>query len=206
MSTAAFWDRTAKKYAKTAIPNEAIYEQKLAITREYLTPQSQVLEIACGTGTTALKHAPHVQQIDAWDISEKMLAIAQQKQDDQGVSNVRFRCADISNMTLPNNHYDIAMAHSILHLLPSQPEALAVIFQSLKPGGILISSTACLGNKMNWLKFIARPMHFMGIWPEVYFFTSAELENSITEAGFKVEQSWLPKKAIAHFFVAKKPL
>lgn len=204
MTSAAFWDRTAAKYAKSPIPNEAVYEQKLASTREYLTPDSLVLEIGCGTGTTALRHAPFAKQIDAWDISNKMLDIARQKQQDQGITNVNFHCAEAASLTLPEGHYDLAMAHSILHLLDNKEATLREIHRALKPGGIFVSSTACLGNKMNWLKIIARPMQLLGFWPSVYFFTSKELEKSIIDCGFEIEESWLPPKAIAHFFIARK--
>lgn len=204
MTSAAFWDRTAAKYAKSPIPNEAVYEQKLASTREYLTLESLVLEVGCGTGTTALRHAPYAKQIDAWDISNKMLDIARSKQQEQGISNVNFRCAEAGAMTLPSSHYDLAMAHSILHLLDDKEATMREIHRTLKPGGIFVSSTACLGNSMNWFKCIAKPISFLGFWPNVYFFSSSELEKSIIACGFEIEETWLPPKAMAHFFIARK--
>ncbi|MDO3386136.1 class I SAM-dependent methyltransferase [Gilvimarinus sp. SDUM040013] len=206
MSSASFWDRTAAKYAKSPIADEVTYEKKLALTREHLNPESKVLELGCGTGTTALKHAPYAQQIDAWDISPKMLEIARQKQAQQQISNVTFHCGQISAMTLPKASYDLAMAHSVLHLLDDKEATLHTIYEALKPGGIFVSSTACLGNKLKWLKLIAKPMCLLGFWPPVYFFSSEELQTAITRAGFTIEHSWLPEKAVAHFFIARKPV
>ena len=53
-----FWDRHAKGYAKRPVPDEAAYQRKLKMTQDYLTPDMEVLELGCGTGTTALIHAP----------------------------------------------------------------------------------------------------------------------------------------------------
>lgn len=55
-----FWDRMANKYARQPIADEAAYQHKLDVTRQHFTPQSKVLEFGCGTGSTALLHAPHV--------------------------------------------------------------------------------------------------------------------------------------------------
>ena len=70
-----FWDRLAEKYASQPIADQATYEQKLAITRKYLTPESEVFEFGCGTGSTALLHAPHVRYILATDVAGNMLDI-----------------------------------------------------------------------------------------------------------------------------------
>lgn len=204
MSSATFWNRHAAKYAKSPIPNEAVYEQKLAMTQEYFTQESVVLEIGCGTGTTALHHAPFVKHIDAWDISDKMLDIARAKQQTKGIENIDFQCAPTEQLSLPAQHYDVAMAHSLLHLLNDKEATMRAVHRALKPGGIFVSSTACLGNSMNWLKIITRPMQLLGFWPDVSFFSSRELEQSIIECGFEIEESWLPPKAIAHFFIARK--
>ena len=51
---ARFWDRFASGYAGGAIGDWAGYERSLARTRELLGPGASVLEIGCGTGSTAL--------------------------------------------------------------------------------------------------------------------------------------------------------
>jgi cyclopropane fatty-acyl-phospholipid synthase-like methyltransferase len=57
---ARFWDKRAEKYAQRPLADQAAYEKKLEITRRYFNPDSVVLEIGCGTGSTALAHAPYV--------------------------------------------------------------------------------------------------------------------------------------------------
>lgn len=60
MAASSFWDRTADKYAATPIADEASYQVKLAETRRRMRSDMNVLEFGCGTGSTALLHAPHV--------------------------------------------------------------------------------------------------------------------------------------------------
>ena len=74
-----FWDRIADRYSKQPIADEAAYEKKLRITREYFRPDMEVLEIGCGTGSTAIVHAPYVKHIQAIDLSSKMIEIAHAK-------------------------------------------------------------------------------------------------------------------------------
>ena len=56
--TDRFWDRIADRYAAKPVPDQAVYERKLQITRTLLHPQAEVLELGCGTGSTALALAP----------------------------------------------------------------------------------------------------------------------------------------------------
>ncbi|MGD1860116.1 MAG: hypothetical protein ACFB0E_09115 [Leptolyngbyaceae cyanobacterium] len=51
-------------------------KKKLTVTRSYFRSDMQVLEIGCGTGSTAILHAPHVNHIRAINFSANMIAIA----------------------------------------------------------------------------------------------------------------------------------
>ncbi len=64
-----FWDKRAAKYAQHPVADQAAYEKKLEITRTHFRPDSEVLETGCGTGSTALAHAPYVKHILATDFS-----------------------------------------------------------------------------------------------------------------------------------------
>ena len=94
-----FWDRVAARYARKPVADEAAYQKKLAMTREVLRPDMEVLEFGCGTGSTAIANAPYVKEIQAIDISEKMLEIARTKAEAAGVENVRFQCSGLASCT-----------------------------------------------------------------------------------------------------------
>lgn len=202
--SARFWDRIANKYSRTPIADMDSYQQKVRITQSYLTPQSNVLEIGCGTGSTALLHADVVNHILATDISENMIGIANQKKEKQGADNVEFRQASLNTLGV-DGEFDMVMAHSLLHLVEDRDEAIRRMSDWLKPGGTLVTSTACLGDKMKFFKFIGPIGHFLRLIPMVKVFSEQELHDSFIKAGFTIEQQWRPEKAMSVFFVVRKP-
>lgn len=200
---ARFWDRIAAKYAAQPVADEAAYRYKLETTRAYLTPESDVLEFACGTGSTALAHAPHVRSILATDISANMIDIALGKAREAGVDNVTFRRTALDDLTT-EACYDMVMGHSILHLLPDPPAAIAKVRAMLKPGGVFVSSTACIGETMGWLKPVLALMRLVGKAPYVNVFRVRDLVRNLEEGGFAIEHQWQPGKGKAVFIVARK--
>lgn len=85
-----FWDKTAAKYAKSPVKDADSYEQTLERVRAHLAADDTVLEIGCGTGTTALLLADSAKHIIASDISSNMIEIADGKAKEQKVENVAF--------------------------------------------------------------------------------------------------------------------
>jgi ubiquinone/menaquinone biosynthesis C-methylase UbiE len=200
-----FWDRVAGRYARKPVADEAAYEKKLAVMREYLRPDMQVLEFGCGTGSTAIVHAPHVKEIRAIDISEKMLEIARSKAEAAGVGNVRFERTDIDAFSAPDGSFDAVLGLSILHLLEDRNSSIANVYRMLKPGGVFVSSTACLGDTMKLFKLIGPIGRLLGLMPLVRVFTAQELVDSLEAAGFAIDHRWQPGKGKPAFIVAKKP-
>ncbi len=200
-----FWDKIAERYSKQAIADEAAYQRKLQVTREYFQPDMEVLEFGCGTGSTAIIHAPYVKQIQAIDISSKMIEIAQGKADAKNVENVTFYQSSISEFSVADRTFDAILGLSILHLLDNKEAVIAKVHKMLKPGGIFVTSTACIGDTMmRFLKVIVPIGNFFGWMPMVKVFTTKELESSLTDAGFEIDYQWQPGKGKAVFIVAKK--
>ena len=77
----------------------------------------EVLEIGCGTGTTAIAHAPFVGHIRATDLSPRMVEIAKDKAKAAGIDNVSFEALSVDALDVPGASIDVVMAHNILHLL-----------------------------------------------------------------------------------------
>ncbi|MDH3234190.1 MAG: methyltransferase domain-containing protein [Alphaproteobacteria bacterium] len=199
-----FWDRIAERYARRPVADEDAYQKKLQITREYLRPDMEVLEFGCGTGSTAIAHAPFVKRIRAIDISAKMIEIARAKAEASDVRNVTFERAGIEAFQAPDQSLDAILALSILHLVADRDEVIAKVHRILKPGGVFVSSTACIGDTMKIFKIIAPIGQFFGLMPLVKVFTTKQLVNSLTTAGFEIDQQWQPGKGKAVFIVARK--
>ncbi|HRD77825.1 MAG TPA: class I SAM-dependent methyltransferase [Hyphomicrobiaceae bacterium] len=181
-----FWNRTARKYAADPIKDMAGYERTLCRTRELLGPTSTVLEIGCGTGSTALLLASSVGQIEASDISSEMIAIAGEKARAAGCCNVSFSVASADGATVLEGAYDAILAFNILHLVADRRAVLASVRRQLKPGGLLISKTPCL-SEMNSLIRLAVPVaRLFGKAPSVAFFPGEQLEAEIAASGFTI--------------------
>lgn len=201
----AFWDGAAERYSKSKISDQESYERKLELTRAYFTPDMELLEIGCGTGSTAILHAPYVKHIRATDISENMLTIAREKAAAAGITNITFECTSVDALDVPDGSMDMALALSILHLLPNRAEVLKTLYRALKPGGYLVTSTVCLEDGYAFLKYIIPVLQWFGKAPYVDFLTARELEDEFTAAGFRVAENWRPGPKKAVFMVLKKP-
>jgi 2-polyprenyl-3-methyl-5-hydroxy-6-metoxy-1,4-benzoquinol methylase len=201
----AFWDRIAKTYSKQKISDPEAYEKKLALTQSYLTPESRVMEFGCGTGSTALIHAPHVGHILATDISQGMIDIAEKKLAETNHHNVTFKRATLESLAT-EEPFDVILGLNILHLLGDVDGAIERCRDLLKPGGVFISSTACI-TEVNFLIRALLPLGGMlGLIPKVQIFSAADLERRIISKGFEIlSHDSFNKDGVSAFIVARKP-
>lgn len=199
-----FWDKVAERYAKRPVADEAAYQKKLEVTQSYLRPDMELLEFGCGTGSTAIQHAPHVKHVRATDLSSNMLEIARAKADAAQIHNITFEQADIDTFAAPDASYDVVLALSLLHLLEDKDAAIAKVHKMLNPGGVFVTSTACIADHMAWFKIIAPVGKFLGFFPLVRVFGQEDLVASLTGAGFTIDHRWQPGKGKGVFIVAIK--
>ena len=199
-----FWDRMAARYARQPVADEEAYQRKLDMTRRYLNTDMNVLEIGCGTGSTAVIHAPHVAHYLATDISENMLAIAREKALAAGVENMSFQQAGVDQLSLKPESQDLVLALSVLHLLPDWQPTLVKVSQLLKPGGLFVSSTACIGDMGLVMRMLPPLMHLLPFVPSVQVLTVADFKAEFDKVGLVIEESWQPSADKALFVVARK--
>ena len=200
----AFWNKIADKYSRQPISDEAAYQKKLEVTRKYFQPDMEVLEIGCGTGTTAIAHAPFVGHIRATDLSPRMVEIAKDKAKAAGIDNVTFEALSVDALDVPGASIDVVMAHNTLHLLDDKERAIADIHTMLKPGGVFVTSTPCIGDMMLPLRLIVPVRRFLRLFPPVKVFPVAELKDALENAGFDIDYEWQPKKSAAAFIICRK--
>lgn len=201
--SAAFWDKIAAKYVKQPIADEAAYEDTLARVRTHLKPTDQVLELGCGTGMTALKLADAVAEYTATDISAEMVRMAEGRLIETPNPKVRFAQAEVG--AAPEGPFDAVLAFNLYHLVDDVPAALTDAAARLKPGGLLIQKTGCLGAKAWFLVPMIWAMRLVGKAPKVKVFNAAELERMVERAGFEiVDATSYAGIAETRFIVARK--
>lgn len=200
-----FWNLIANKYSKQPIKDEEAYQIKLSKTQEYFTPDSLVLEFGCGTGSTALVHAPHVKKIVAIDYSKNMVKIANRKAKEKSIDNVEFIKATLFDQPYKPQTYDVVLGLNILHLLGNFEETIKRSFDLLKPGGVFITSTVCIAEHSGLLKYILPIASAMRIIPFLNVFDIATLKNSIAQTGFTILEDTIGgKDKDIIFIIAKK--
>jgi len=204
MTNAAFWNKAAPKYAKDAIGDMPAYEETLDRMREILQPHHRVLELGCGTGSTALELADSVDRYIATDVASKMVEIAQEKLTEQSPQNLSFAVQDTGVMTSGSN--DVVLALNLLHLLPDLENTLAEIYKALPSGGLLISKTGLLKDGLWLLPLVIPLMRAIGKAPFVRSLSEKSLIVLLENAGFEVTEKLVQSGIVPRvFIVAQKP-
>lgn len=185
---ARFWNRFARRYAASKIKDTAGYERTLARAAELMQGMSSVLEIGCGTGTTALRLAATVPHILATDIAPEMITIAREKAAAQGCTTVDFKVMAPKDVAAPEGGFDAILAFNVLHLLRDDVATLAHLRKLLKPGGLLISKTPCIRDLNLAIRLAIPVMRRIGLAPHLQVQDAAALEAKIAAAGFTITE------------------
>jgi ubiquinone/menaquinone biosynthesis C-methylase UbiE len=204
-----FWDRIARKYAQDPVADPEGYARSVRRCQELLGPTARVLELGCGTGTTALQLAPQVAEYTGTDLSPEMITIAEEKRAAAGVSALRFVVGAATDPQAEDGRYDAVLAMNLLHLVPDLGATLAQVYARLAPGGLFISKTACLTDMNPLIRLVLPLMRWVGKAPAtVRCFTGGELEVIVRAAGFEVvavERHASKGRDARPFIVARKP-
>lgn len=206
---ARFWDRIAHRYAADAIADMAGYEATLQRTQGLLRSSHDVLEIGCGTGSTALRLAPFTRSLLATDVSQQMIAIAQLRLAGQPCPQLRFAVADADVTSFGAEAFDAVLAFNVLHLSADLDGALALAARALRPGGLLISKTPCLAEMNPLIPYLAVPlMRAIGQAPAVLCLAEERLHAAMAQQGLQImcaERHGTRGKDVRAFVVARKP-
>ena len=204
MGTATrFWNWNAERYSRQAIADEASYQKKLAITQNYLAPGMRVVEFGCGTGSTAIVHAPKVNTYDAIDVSEKMVEIGRGKAAEAGLSNLKFMVGTLEEAGAPDASCDAILGLNILHLVPDLEGTVATVARMLEPGGRFFSSTICLKDLRGSLRWLGLATRVLPFFPTVRSLSIDDLEMILRSTGFAIEERFEQRPGVV-FLVAVK--
>lgn len=205
-----FWDQSASNYDNTEEKFEFIHRRSRENTKRYLKDTDIVLDYGCGTGTTACEIAGLVKSLRAIDISTGMIDIAKTKAATGGVVNVDFEQADIFDEAFEKGSFDVVLAFNMLHTVRDPESVVQRTVELLKPGGVFISVTPCLGGKKSALIslqiLLVRALLKVGVIPiPIRQLKSADLDDLMDDDRLRViETEEIFKGASSYFMVAKK--
>jgi ubiquinone/menaquinone biosynthesis C-methylase UbiE len=93
------------------------------------------LDVATGTGNTALALAPHVGSVVGLDLTPQMLAEAGREAEARGVVNVRWVRGDACRLPFGDGTFDLYTVRAAPHHFHDLDAALAEAMRVLRPGG-----------------------------------------------------------------------
>jgi len=199
-----FWDKAANTYDQEENKDEQTHNKIIERTKEYLKISDIILDYGCGTGRISNEIAGNVKLIHAIDISANMIEIAKQKADGRGIENIDYAHATLFDERYERGSYDVILVFYILHLLEDTPKVMQRINDLLKPGGLIMFATPCMGEKP-FLSSVLSLVSKIGLVPSIRSFRISELQDSIASGNFEiVETECLAQSSQEYFIVAKK--
>jgi len=103
-----------------------------------LSPGEIVLDLGSGGGIDVLLSARRVGSTGkayGLDMTDEMLALANENKRQAGMENVEFLKGEIENIPLPDNSVDVIISNCVINLSADKDKVLREAFRVLRPGG-----------------------------------------------------------------------
>jgi ubiquinone/menaquinone biosynthesis C-methylase UbiE len=124
----AFWDRAGRAtVAHLALP-----------------PGARVLDVACGTGASALRAAERVGpacHVLGIDLAERLLALGRAKAAERGLAQVEFRVGDMERLEFPADSFHAVICVFGIFFVADMAGLVAALWRLVRPGGQLAVTT-----------------------------------------------------------------
>lgn len=182
----AFWDRFASMYAPAMGKTDPAYDEVSDQLADVITPEMNVLEIACGSGQFTGRLAGRVNSWIATDFSPAMIEEAQEADLPE---NVELKVADATDLPFDDGAFDAVLIGNALHIISNPEAALAEAHRVLIDGGLLLAPTFVQkrGKRPALLVSVA---HYLGM-RTYHDWDAEELANFIASQGFLIEEESL---------------
>lgn len=201
-----FWDRIAKNYDTQVNEGDQAAIKILENINKYLQKDDIVLDYACATGKFTFEITDLVQEIQGIDISSEMISIANGIAEERDIDNVHFTKATLFDERNKKESFNVILAFNILHLLEEPQQVMQQINALLKPGGLFISATECMGKGNSFLQIVLWPLSKMGVVPFLNYFQPSDLEGLIANGNFEIIETEDLSTSSSNYYIAARKM
>jgi arsenite methyltransferase len=150
-----------------------------------LEPGETVLDLGSGGGIDVLLSARRVGPTGkayGLDMTDEMLALAEENKRKSGLTNVEFLKGEIENIPLPDNTVDVIVSNCVINLSGDKDRVLREAFRVLKPGGRFAISDVVVRGEVP-----AEIRKSMELWVGCVAgaLSDAEYQGKLASAGFE---------------------
>ena len=194
METNSSRDQFNKQAALYATSPVHRYGPSLPVLVEMAAPKpvDLVLDVATGTGNTALALAPLVLRVTGLDVASAMLDQARGRAQAEKIQNAEFVSGSAEEIPFPDAEFSLVVSRHAPHHFHGLHKFLSEVRRVLKPGGRFvvadqISPSAEIADWVDRWERTRDPSHFRQR-------TVAEWQEMAVAAGF----SWIQDKAVPY--------
>ena len=181
------FDKQASEYnAQWNTWSEETLNAMLAAARPQ--PTDAVLDVATGTGFTALAFAPLVQSVVGLDVSPGMLRQAENYAAERGLTNAAFQEGAAETLPFADASFDLVTCRIAPHHFLSVPQFLEETARVLRPGGRFILADTTVPDDLreaadwqNAVEAVRDPSHVRNYPPSAWQAMAEAAGLTITE-------------------------
>jgi ubiquinone/menaquinone biosynthesis C-methylase UbiE len=126
----AKWYRNSPEHADQEVLSGMVYMANP-------DPWATVLDVATGTGNTALAFAPFVRRVVGIDLTPEMISEAADLSGQRCINNLDLCMADVMALPFPDSAFDLVLSRRAPHHFLDIKGALREMSRVLRPGGVM---------------------------------------------------------------------
>jgi ubiquinone/menaquinone biosynthesis C-methylase UbiE len=95
----------------------------------------RVLDVACGTGNTALMAAARGARVTGLDLTPELLEVARKRAAEEGCGDIAWQQGDAESLPFADASFDVALSTCGLMFAPDQAQVAREVARVVRPGG-----------------------------------------------------------------------
>lgn len=192
------YDRSAAAYDEAVRRNREGSARLVASLPD--APIDRILDVACGTGWASLIAADRfgARRITGVDVSAEMIERFREKARGRPDLEVDLHVADVLDMPVADDAFDLVICAMALHWLPERAAAIRAMARAVRPGGLVALLAPGPDHDMEFVEILESldppvPPEIPGAWDKASI-RPGVLREQMEEAGLEVLDVWVERR------------